>query len=569
MKNCKKYKNSCGCKITLPVECIRWYGESTTFLPIKTNENLESILLKIEKYLQDIQIGQVVLENVGGQEELYVGISTGGSHQFRTLEAGENISIVKNAETLIISSEYDIPVHNTLQGLQGGTNGQYYHLTQSQYESLGTIPNLQQVTSVGASTNRTITVSQNGGQLRLWGINNTGWDYYESSGNYQVACGTSNIFSGWRNTRPSGSLNYVSMDVSKEGLEYSFPATGSNINSNRIISSSIIGGNSYTQTLQAKTGILAHLSDIPALQNLQSVMNTGNTSTIGGIIGTVRIDQDNFQSIQFSKGGVTGKLGTGIEVTRDTTPPGEEQRPQSVGFIRTTGNTNMNSWGVLFRYPGAANWINLYPQNKNDNDTKNVMIQNKTGTLALLSDIPIPTSGSTSVPIVGSEFQRAALTGDITSPSNSNSTTISNSAVSNAKLANMSADTIKGRISTTGAPQDLTVSQVRSIIGVGQRIVHELDSFTLPSMTTPPSQNSFAPIELFSICPTIQSGFLDWEITWTNGGINYKLSSLGDYNIQLIYPSGSGCVSISGQTRSESTYVVNKLTNAPKLTLYY
>lgn len=54
-------------------------------------------------------------------------------------------------------------------------------------------------------------------------------------------------------------------------------------------------------------------------------------------------------------------------------------------------------------------------------------------------------------------------TGDVTG---STVLTIANDAVSNAKLANMTANSIKGRITGTGDPQDLTATQVRTIINV-------------------------------------------------------------------------------------------------------
>lgn len=55
--------------------------------------------------------------------------------------------------------------------------------------------------------------------------------------------------------------------------------------------------------------------------------------------------------------------------------------------------------------------------------------------------------------------------GDVTSVGDG-ATTIVNGAVTNAKMANMNANTIKGRISSSGAPQDLTAAQVRTIINV-------------------------------------------------------------------------------------------------------
>ena len=56
--------------------------------------------------------------------------------------------------------------------------------------------------------------------------------------------------------------------------------------------------------------------------------------------------------------------------------------------------------------------------------------------------------------------------GDVTSVGDG-STTIANDAVSNAKAANMAANTIKGRVTaSTGDPEDLTATQVRTIINV-------------------------------------------------------------------------------------------------------
>ena len=81
------------------------------------------------------------------------------------------------------------------------------------------------------------------------------------------------------------------------------------------------------------------------------------------------------------------------------------------------------------------------------------------------------TTSSTSITVSTSvasqiEFQRAALTGDVTASANSNATTIANDAVSNAKLANMAAGTVKGRQidAGTGDPVDLTGGEIAEII---------------------------------------------------------------------------------------------------------
>lgn len=56
-------------------------------------------------------------------------------------------------------------------------------------------------------------------------------------------------------------------------------------------------------------------------------------------------------------------------------------------------------------------------------------------------------------------------TGDVTSDGDG-ATVISNDAVTNVKLANMGADLIKGRLTTAGDPQDLTVEQVKTLLSL-------------------------------------------------------------------------------------------------------
>ncbi len=74
-----------------------------------------------------------------------------------------------------------------------------------------------------------------------------------------------------------------------------------------------------------------------------------------------------------------------------------------------------------------------------------------------------------------------ALTGDVTLTAGTTSTTLANSAVSNAKLANAPANTLKGNnAGTAGAPADLTATQVKSMLNIGVSDVSGLNTTYLP-----------------------------------------------------------------------------------------
>lgn len=96
-------------------------------------------------------------------------------------------------------------------------------------------------------------------------------------------------------------------------------------------------------------------------------------------------------------------------------------------------------------------------------------------------------TGSTSIILNGSAFERAALTGDVTASQNSNATTIANNAVNNAKLSDMAQNTIKGRVSAgTGDPEDLTALQVRNLLST----VNEISLLvSTPALTNPVTHN--------------------------------------------------------------------------------
>lgn len=124
------------------------------------------------------------------------------------------------------------------------------------------------------------------------------------------------------------------------------------------------------------------------------------------------------------------------------------------GPITSTGTISVNTNGItyaLFQQVAASS-----------------IVGNPTGALANAQGI---TLGAT-LAFSGTALQTAALTGDVTASANSFATTIAANAVTNAKLAQMATQTIKGRNTVgTGNAEDITATQALDWIGSTQGTV--------------------------------------------------------------------------------------------------
>lgn len=90
----------------------------------------------------------------------------------------------------------------------------------------------------------------------------------------------------------------------------------------------------------------------------------------------------------------------------------------------------------------------------------------------------VTVSGTSPNYTISATYTPTTHTGDVTGTTN---LTITNGVVTNQKLANMPANTIKGRMDTNGVPQDLTPQQAKEVIGVRQKTI-----VTTPAQTNYP-----------------------------------------------------------------------------------
>lgn len=148
-------------------------------------------------------------------------------------------------------------------------------------------------------------------------------------------------------------------------------------------------------------------------------------------------------------------------------------------------------------------------------------------------------------------------TGDITS-SGDGATTIANDVVSNAKLTNMAANTIKGAVSA-GDPVDLTAAQVRSILNVengANNYTHPTYSYTVPVDDTNTTLSSVDFISTLTVSNGHVTGGTKRNLV---GGTNVQIAAEADGDIVFSatdtkYTGGTG-LTLSGTTFNHTNSV--------------
>lgn len=131
-------------------------------------------------------------------------------------------------------------------------------------------------------------------------------------------------------------------------------------------------------------------------------------------------------------------------------------------------------------------------------------------------------------------------TGDVTS-SGDGATTITNDAVSNAKLANMAATTIKGRKeASSGDPQDLTAAEVRALINVADGA----NNYVHPGSGTNPHGTTKTDVGLGNVTDNAQ---VKKAASSINGNIPVWSGTTGDalgsgYSVETSFTGSSSAI---------------------------
>jgi hypothetical protein len=348
-----------------------------------------------------------------------------------------------------------------------------------------------------------VTVTQSGSTIT---IASTDTNTTYTAGNGLTLSGT--VFSLPVTTSGTGNVvTGVTQNTNGITVTYGTMATQSDLNNYIPLSQKGVANGVATlgaDGLIPSTQLPSYVDDVLEFDNLASFPTTGETGKIYTAKDTNRTYRWGGSTyIQITSGAVDSVNGQTGAVTLTTSNINEgtnqyfttSRARQSISLTTTgSGNATYNSTTGVLNIPNTTYTLptassSVTGGTKLFSDTVQSVVANAvTATAARTYGIQVNSSGqlvvnvpwtdanttytgSTSVILNGSAFERAALTGDVTASQNSNATTIANNAVNNAKLADMAQNTIKGRVSSgAGDPEDLTALQVRTIIATVNEI---------------------------------------------------------------------------------------------------
>lgn len=246
-------------------------------------------------------------------------------------------------------------------------------------------------------------------------------------------------------------------------------------------------------TVTAPSGTIVGTSDSQSLSN--KTLDNTTTATIKDTLFTIQDDGDATKLIAFQASSIT----TGT--TRTLTVP------DASGIITLTAATQTLTNKTLTT-PTIADFTNAGHDHSNAAGGGTILAAAVSNFDEAAQDAVGAMIDSSLTYVDGTPLlQRAALTGDVTASAGSNTTTIANDAVTNAKAANMAQSTIKGRAVSagTGDPTDLTATQATAILDA---FVGDSGSGGTKGLVPAPTTGD-------------ATKFLKGDGTWATGGSGY------------------------------------------------
>jgi hypothetical protein len=203
---------------------------------------------------------------------------------------------------------------------------------------------------------------------------------------------------------------------------------------------------SVTQTNTTSTAAPAHGATFTAIDavtrdtkgrvtgvNTKTITMPTETAEVDGVIGNEVTNAANATLVRSGSGTSSSPyLLARAAITGDVSVPAAS----NAATLATVTQTNTTS-SVSPAHGASFTAIDAVTR-----DTKGRVTGVNTKTVTLPADNNTTYTGSTSITLSGTSFQRAALTGDVTAAANSNATTIANNAVNSAKIADGAVATV-------------------------------------------------------------------------------------------------------------------------------
>ena len=103
--NCQEIESDCGCRIELGTECVRWEDKNITYLDVKTNERLTSVIHKLSNRIHELEQSLKFIPKLERFQIEGNTIRTTSMFDVRTLKVFKNGLLLDEFEYEIVDNE--------------------------------------------------------------------------------------------------------------------------------------------------------------------------------------------------------------------------------------------------------------------------------------------------------------------------------------------------------------------------------------------------------------------------------------------------------------------------------